>query len=80
MIAAEIGRRVELSAQYEACDNMNTKLKIATELGLTEGALSRLYRQVSADAPQPMSVTSLKASRVDHSRWDRERMAQGNAN
>jgi hypothetical protein len=74
MIAAEVDRRVELSAQYAACDNMNTRLKIATELRLLEQSIARLYRQVSTEGPAPQSVTSMKASRAAHSRWDRERM------
>jgi hypothetical protein len=76
MIAAEVDRRVELSAQYAACDNMNTRLKIATELRLLEQAIARLYKQVSTEVPAPQSVTSMKASRAAHSRWDRERMKQ----
>lgn|GEM_PF-5030579 len=57
MIAGEVDRRVELTAQYEACDSTATKLKIATGLRLTEQAIARLYRQVSTEVPQPMSVT-----------------------
>lgn len=78
MIADEVDRRVELAASYEACDNTNTKLKIATELRLLEGSIARLYRAVSTDVPAPMSITSQKARRAAHSRWDRERMAQAN--
>jgi hypothetical protein len=76
MIAARVDRRVELSAQYAACDNTNVKLKIATELRLTEDAIARLYKQVSAEVPGPQSATSMKASRAARSRWDRERMRQ----
>ena len=78
MIGSEVDRRVELSAQYEACESTATKLKIATELRLTEQAIARLYRQVSTDVPQPMSVTSLKAQRAANSRWSRERMNEQN--
>lgn len=77
MIGAEVDRRVELSAAYESCDNTNTKLKIATELRLLEGSISRLYRQVATDVPGPMSITSQKASRAAHSRWSRQRLAEG---
>jgi hypothetical protein len=76
MIAAQIDRRVELSAAYEACESVATRLKIASEIRLLEGAISRLYRQVSTDIPAPMSVTSLKAQRAVRARWDRERMRQ----
>jgi DNA-binding Lrp family transcriptional regulator len=76
MLAAGVDRRVELSAQYAACDNVNVKLKIATELRLLEQSIARLYRQVSTEVAAPRSMTSLKASRAAHSRWDRERMKQ----
>ncbi len=79
MIAAEVDRRVELSAAYEACESTATKLKIATELRLIEQAIARLYRAVSTDVPQPMSVVSQKAQRAANSRWARERMNQGGA-
>lgn len=77
MIAAEVDRRVELSAAYEACESTATKLKIATEFRLTEQAIARLYRSVSTEVPQPKSVTSQKASRAAHARWNRERLSQG---
>jgi hypothetical protein len=62
MIGAAVDRRVELTAAYEACESVSAKLKVATELRLTEGAIARLYRQVSTDLPQPLSVVSQKAS------------------
>lgn len=76
MIGAAVDRRVELSAAYEDCETTATKLKLATELRLLEGAISRLYRQVSTELPAPMSLTSLKAQRAVNVRWDRERMKQ----
>ena len=78
MIGAQIDRRVELSAQYEACGKIETRLKIAVELRLLEVSISRLYRQVSTEAPAPMSITSLKAQRAANSRWTRERMNRAN--
>ncbi|OBJ53407.1 hypothetical protein [Mycobacterium sp. 1423905.2] len=80
MIGAAVDRRVELSAAYERSRTpLATKLKIATELRLTEQAIARLYRQVSTAAPAPMSVVSQKAQRAANARWTRERM-RGNAN
>jgi hypothetical protein len=40
MIGAAVDRRVELSANYEACESTATRLKIATELRLTEQAIA----------------------------------------
>jgi hypothetical protein len=79
MVGAAVDRRVELSAAYEQCESVTTKLKIATELRLLEGSISRLYRQVSTELPAPMSLTSLKAQRAVNVRWDRERMKSANA-
>jgi hypothetical protein len=67
---------VELSAAYEASQSAAAKLKVATELRLTEQAIARLYKQVSTDLPAPMSVVSQKAQRAANARWDRERMKQ----
>lgn len=78
MIAAEVDRRVELSAQYSACDNVNTKLKLATEIRLLESSIARLYRQVSTEVPAPMSAVSRKAQHAARSRWNRYQMGQGN--
>jgi hypothetical protein len=74
MIGAAVDRRMELSEAYEACESMAAKLKVATELRLTEQAIARLYKQVSTDLPAPMSVVSQKAQRAANARWDRERM------
>jgi hypothetical protein len=75
MIAAAVDRRVELSAAYgKSRTPMAMKIKLATEIRLTEQAIARLYKQVSTDLPAPMSQTSLKAQRAANSRWDRERM------
>jgi hypothetical protein len=77
MLGAAVDRRVELSAQYEQCKDrkdLGVRIKLAAELRLLEGSISRLHRQVSTEIPQPMSVTSLKAQRAARFRWDRERM------
>ena len=74
MIGAAVDRRVELSAAYEACESTGAKLKVATELRLLEGAIARLYRQVSTEVPAPLSVTSLKSQAAANTRWRRERM------
>lgn len=76
MIAAAVDRRSELSAAYAVCEDVGLKLKIATELRLLDGSISRLYRQVSTEVPAPRSLTSQKASRAAHSRWDRERLKE----
>ncbi|WP_142281135.1 hypothetical protein [Mycobacterium palustre] len=77
MIGDAVDRREELSAAYEACQTISTRLKIATELRLTEQAIARLFKQISTEVAPPLSVTSLKAQRAANSRWNRERMAKG---
>jgi hypothetical protein len=42
MICAAVDRRVELSAAYDASESTAAKLKVATELRLTEQAIARL--------------------------------------
>jgi hypothetical protein len=70
-----VDRRVELSAAYaKSRTPMAMKIKLATEIRLTEQSIARLYKQVSTDLPAPMNPTSLKAQRAANSRWDRERM------
>jgi hypothetical protein len=77
MIGAQIDRRVELSAAYDAAEEGSVaQIRIATELRLLEQAIARLYKQVSTDLPAPMSSVSLKAQRAARTRWDRERMRQ----
>jgi hypothetical protein len=77
MIGAQIDRRVELSTAFEAADDGSAaQIRIATELRLLEGAIARLYKQVSTDVAPPMSSVSLKAQCAARSRWDRERMKQ----
>jgi hypothetical protein len=76
MIGDAVDRRVELSAAYESTGKTSEKLKIATELRLTEQAIARLYKQISTEVAPPLSVTSIKAQRAANSRWNRERMKQ----
>lgn len=54
MIGDAVDRCVELSAAYEACETVSTRLKIATELRLTEGAIARLFRQISTEVAPPL--------------------------
>lgn len=77
MIAARVDRRTELTAAWEATDNVNVRLKIASELRLTEEAIARLYRQVSTEVPQTMSSVARKAQHAANSRWRRYQMGQG---
>ena len=49
------------------------QLRVATELRLTRQALARLVGMVKTDVPEPKTVTSVKAQRAAHVRWDRER-------
>jgi predicted kinase len=77
MIAAEVDRRVELSAQYAATTKVDVKLKLATEIRLLESSIARLYRQVSTEVAAPMSAVSRKAQHAANSRWNRHRMGEG---
>jgi hypothetical protein len=78
MIGDAVDRPEELSAAYRAVETTSVRLRVATELRLTEQAVARLLRLVSTEVPAPLSVTSQKAQRAARSRWDRERMKQSN--
>jgi len=81
MLGAAVDRRVELSEQYEQCrdrKDLGVRVKLAAELRLLEGSISRLHRQISTEVPQPMSLTSRKAQAAANARWTRERMKAAN--
>jgi hypothetical protein len=75
LLGEAVDRKVELSAEYRRSAGA-AKVRLATEIRLTEQAISRLCRQVSAEVPVPMSITSQKAQRAARARWDRVRMQQ----
>ena len=77
MLGSAVDRRVELSEQYAQLrdrKDLGLRIKLAGEIRLLEGAISRLHWQISTEVPQPKSLTSIKASRAANARWDRERM------
>lgn len=78
-IAAHVDRREELQAAYDSAepDQVRTRIALATEIRLTESSVERMLRRVKTEAPQPLSITSLKARKAVNSRWDRERAARG---
>ena len=78
-IAAAVDRKVELTTAYDACEDAASvaKVRLATEIRLTEQAIGRLFKQICTEVAPPLSATSLKAQRAANTRWNRERMAQG---
>ena len=79
MIGDAVDRKVELTQAYDECENAASvaKVRLATEIRLTEQAIGRLFKQISTEVDAPLSATSLKAQRAANSRWNRERMAKG---
>ena len=72
LIAAEIDRKVWLSDAYrDAGDDVGLRVRLATELRLTEQAVARLLKQVKTDLPPPFSRRSQKAQQAARARWDR---------
>jgi hypothetical protein len=78
MIAAHVDRRVDLTADYDAAEQVRTRIAVATELRLLETSLNRLLKSISTELPpppksrsKPMSITSIKAQRAANSRWNR---------
>jgi len=77
MIGDAVDRRVELSEAYGQCEPGSLpQVRLATEIRLTEGAIGRLFKQISTEVAAPLSVTSIKAQRAANARWNRERMKQ----
>ena len=77
MLADAVDRRVELSEQYAQLrdrKDLGLRIKLAGELRLLEGSISRLHRQITVEVPQPKSIMSIKASRAANAHWDRVRM------
>jgi short-subunit dehydrogenase len=72
LIASAIDRKNDLQRYYEAADEAKTLAKISAELRLTEASIARLLKQVSTDAPQTMSLRSVKAQRAVRARWDHD--------
>jgi hypothetical protein len=77
MLGEAVDRKVELSALYRKGGiRPAEKVRLATEIRLSEQAISRLLRQVSTEVAVPMSITSQNASKASRARWDRVRMQQ----
>ena len=77
MIGDAVDRRVELSEAYGQCEPGSlAQVRLATEIRLTEGAIGRLFKQISTEVAAPLSVTSIEAQRAANARWNRERMKQ----
>jgi hypothetical protein len=75
LIAEQIDRKVELAQRYAEAQQTRVKIALATEVRLTEVAIARLLKLIKTEVPQDPapSVTSMKARRAAHTRWDRER-------
>lgn len=74
LVADAIDRKVDLSAQYAACDDAKLQLKLAVEIRLTESSVAKLLKQIRTDvpaAPEPQSNVSRKASHAAKARWRR---------
>jgi hypothetical protein len=74
MVACEIDRKVWLLAAYDrAGDDVALRVKLATELRLTEQSVARLLRQINTGPPpEPLSQKSKKAQRAAYVKWGRE--------
>jgi hypothetical protein len=74
MVASEIDRKVWLSEAYNGAGNdVGLRVKLATELRLTEQSVARLLKQINTDLPEPVTPTSRKARQAANTRWQSER-------
>lgn len=79
-IAEIFDRKHDLQADYEACDDVELRIKLSTELRLLQGTAERLLRKVSTEAPaaaKPQSKVSKQAQRSAQRRWAQHRNNQG---
>jgi hypothetical protein len=79
MLQDHVDREVMLTKLLDTADSVRQRIELATELRLTQGAITRLLKEIRASMPAehpPMSATSLKAQRAAQSRWHRERLRQ----
>lgn len=51
-VADHIDRKVELAALYDEAEDVRVKVALATELRLTEAAITRLVRTIDMCAPE----------------------------
>lgn len=68
MIADAIDRKVWLSEAYGATEDIGLRVKLCTELRLTEQAAARWLRQLDTSLPAPMPLASQKAQRAANAR------------
>lgn len=74
LVADAVDRKVDLAAQYAACDDAMLQLKLAVEIRLTESSVAKLLKQIRTDVPAaqgPQSHVSRKASHAAKARWRR---------
>jgi hypothetical protein len=72
LIADAADRKADLSADYDACTDAKTRVRLAGELRLTETALARLLKQIHTDVPAPESRRSQMARAAALARWSRD--------
>lgn len=74
-VAANIDRRVDLTADYQSSTEPKVRVKLSAELRLLEGALARLLKEVKTDIPTPEPQATIKARRAANARWHPNRHA-----
>lgn len=77
LISSTIDRKCDLQADYAAASEPKVRVKLSAEIRLLEAAVARMLRQVKTEAPQQLSLRSLKAQRAAWVRWDRDQDREG---
>jgi hypothetical protein len=68
MIADAIDRKVWLTQAYGSTEDVALRVKLCTELRLTEQAAARWLRVIDTEIPEPMSRKSQKAQQAANAR------------
>lgn len=71
LIAAAIDRRVDLTADYQQCEDLKGRVKASAQLRLLEQSIARPLRQIRTDVPPAPGLRTIKARRAARARWDR---------
>jgi hypothetical protein len=71
-ISSILDRKHDFLAAYEAAEEVETRLKVSSELRLLEQAAARLVRLVKTDLAPAESMTTVKARKAARTRWDRD--------
>lgn len=73
LLADTVDRRADLALRYTRQRETKVRVKLSAELRMLDRAIMLLLKEIRTDVPAPESLTTIKARRAAHVRWDRAR-------